>query len=409
MSAVKIEMLPAQEGDCFLVSIGEKDKINMLIDGGYKETYYEHLKPRLVEMAQKGEKLDLVIVTHIDSDHIEGIIELFKENGNSKKPSIIPIKEVWHNSYRHLQFKVDEKAKLDFREKAILSEKIAKGYESRASKNESVNQNKEISAKDGSTLAALLYSGEYNWNTLYDEDAINYDTKDMVKVTGDITFRLLSPDNNRLERLRRFWLKELRKDKYNFKLTDDKIFDDAYEFFMLNLDDFQQSDENTEISSKEEKVDINSLLQRKTSSDTSPVNGSSISFIIEYQTIKMLFLADSHPQLICEKIKRLKDEFSYNTYFDLIKVSHHGSYRNTSVELLSLIDSSCYLFSTNGKKHNHPSLETIARIISREGEERKLFFNYPLPHDYFSDEQLKGEYNYSIESPTENESTVIEL
>lgn len=55
-------------------------------------------------MAKNGEELSLVIVTHVDQDHIEGIIELFNENGTADDPKVIPIKEVWHNSYRHLNF-----------------------------------------------------------------------------------------------------------------------------------------------------------------------------------------------------------------------------------------------------------------------------------------------------------------
>jgi hypothetical protein len=37
--------------------------------------------------------------------------------------------------------------------------------------------------------------------------------------------------------------------------------------------------------------------------------------------------------------------------FDVIKVSHHGSIHNTSVNLLSLIDAPVFLVSSNGSAH----------------------------------------------------------
>ena len=40
MKKVSIEMFPAKVGDSFLISIFEgNDKVNILIDGGFKETY----------------------------------------------------------------------------------------------------------------------------------------------------------------------------------------------------------------------------------------------------------------------------------------------------------------------------------------------------------------------------------
>lgn len=43
------------------------------------------------------EASNLLIISHIDQDHINGIKALLKENENSNSPKIIQIDEVWFN------------------------------------------------------------------------------------------------------------------------------------------------------------------------------------------------------------------------------------------------------------------------------------------------------------------------
>ena len=71
---IKIHMFPARNGDCILV---ETPFRNILIDGGYADTYHNSLKPYLLSRLDSY-VLDLVIVTHIDQDHIVGIIALLE-------------------------------------------------------------------------------------------------------------------------------------------------------------------------------------------------------------------------------------------------------------------------------------------------------------------------------------------
>jgi beta-lactamase superfamily II metal-dependent hydrolase len=405
LSDIRIEMFPALEGDSFLVSLGTDHKTHILIDGGFESTYYEFLKPRLTDMSNKGEYLTLVIVTHIDADHIEGIVELFKENNSAQNPKVIRIDEVWHNSYKHLQTDKKIDVELDWREKSILADIIASGS---IKSKENTNENKNISAEQGSTLAALLHNGKYNWNKEFEERAVNCQTKNLVYLHKDISLRLLSPNSEKLDKLAKYWLKELKKQKYNFRLTDDKIFDDAYEFFLLKQKELENLEQSKDVSYG--IVNIESLLSKKMTYDTSPANGSSISFILEYKGKKLLFLGGSHSQLIYEEIQKLVDNNGYNPSFELIKVSHHGSHRNTSKDLLEIIDSSIFLFSTNGGKNNHPNMETVARIVSRRTErERKLVFNYPPVGELLYDDDIKKKLNFEIIYSTGEKSTVIDL
>nr|WP_228725629.1 MBL fold metallo-hydrolase [Klebsiella quasipneumoniae] len=76
-------MYPAQNGDAFLLSTG---RTNILIDGGYASTFYSYIQKDLEELAAKNACLNLVIITHIDADHIGGIICLLASYGDSDLP-----------------------------------------------------------------------------------------------------------------------------------------------------------------------------------------------------------------------------------------------------------------------------------------------------------------------------------
>lgn len=401
-------MFPALEGDCILISLGDELKrTHILIDGGFGVTYENYIKPRLKEIASNGEIISLVVVTHIDTDHIEGILALLKENKSADNPQIITIEEIWHNSYRHLQLdEAFELTTLDWKEKAILSNIIAKG--SMESK-ESLNGDKDISAEQGSSLAALLYRGNYKWNSRFNGKAVSCDNKKLINLDSDIVIRLLSPNNEKLDKLKEYWLRELQKEKYDFKLNNDELFDDAYEFYLMNQKEIEKDYENKEISYTESTNDLNNYLSKSDSYDYSPANGSSISFILEYKGKKLLFLGDSHPQLIKLEIEKLLNQ-GYSNYFDLIKVSHHGSHRNTSKKLLELIDSDIFLISTNGGKNKHPNKETIARIVCREThKKRQLIFNYFQGDQPWDEKSNQEEYKYEVIYPIGKQYTVIDL
>lgn len=57
---------------------------NILIDGGLPMTYEMVLKPKILEIFNKNEKIDLLIVTHYDNDHIGGILKFVYDDNIEK-------------------------------------------------------------------------------------------------------------------------------------------------------------------------------------------------------------------------------------------------------------------------------------------------------------------------------------
>jgi beta-lactamase superfamily II metal-dependent hydrolase len=113
---MKLRVFQSDHGDCLLLTTA--DGKNMLVDGGLAASFGEHAAPFLGQMHAAGSKLDLVYVSHIDEDHIQGILKLVDTKvawkvhefqtaeGLSPDAPELPeppdIAAVWHNGFGDL-------------------------------------------------------------------------------------------------------------------------------------------------------------------------------------------------------------------------------------------------------------------------------------------------------------------
>lgn len=366
-----LKMFPAKDGDAFLFK--ENDPINaaILVDGGYISTFNELIKPELEKMHASGESLELVVATHIDADHISGLLELFRLNQSAHTPRIINIKNVWHNSLRSLPLEKEEGV-LSKQDHELLAEICSLGFPSPV--NNSLSP-EEISARQGSSLAALLLRGGYRWNNEDGHTSINYEATQTFQLTSHIAIHVLGPPIKRLQSLRRQWFAELRRIGWTGKVAHNEAFDDAYEF-LCAMDDALARINLEEIS---HRATINVPLADAYIPDESLNNASSIAFILETRTSRILFLGDAWANDVINSLSGLRDE-TQPLLLDAVKISHHGSLRNTNIELLGMIDAPIYLISTNGDRHGHPDLPVLKAIVDRPANfVRHLHFNYSTP------------------------------
>jgi beta-lactamase superfamily II metal-dependent hydrolase len=390
---IKIQMLSAGYGDTFILTIeptDPKDEYIFLIDCGFN--FDEIIRPELLKIKDAGRKVDRFIITHFDSDHIEGATAFIKEN--TDKQVIVKVEQIWLNTFRHLQFTKRDNAHTEEDVKKLAALKMQWSSSQKATE-------QEIGAKQAINLGGLLYKYGYSWNDDFSNEAVCTENFKSVTFNKSLKLRLLSPSKGKLEKLEKLFLKELKK--YNINAVDDIILDDAFEIFTkweASANSVEQ-----EISTKSKKLDENLIEDNfPFTPDSGVANGSSIAFYLEVESIKLLFLADAHVDDIISELKlQFPTEDNYPIIFEIIKVSHHGSRKNCNEELLRIIDGPRYLFSTNGKhpKHVHPDLETIFQIIRRplpdNLEIRELIFNYPLEHlKALDDEDLQRKYKYKI-------------
>jgi hypothetical protein len=105
-----LDVRRARKGDCLLLHFGTaRDPGLVLIDGGPKGVYGPHLKPRLEHIRQarglaRDEALpvDLLMVSHVDEDHIQGVLDLtgeMVEAHDARRPLPLRVLGFWHNSF----------------------------------------------------------------------------------------------------------------------------------------------------------------------------------------------------------------------------------------------------------------------------------------------------------------------
>lgn len=389
MDDIKIEMFKAKWGESFLISFNTLDgPTHFMIDMGFTDTYNTFIRKRIQEIANVG-ILDLLVFTHIDQDHIGGGIKFLKENNKSK---IIEIGDIWYNAYRHLQVEKKVNEKLNDEEIRILKDILVSGMNLTEER-----LYKESSGSQGSILGALILEGKYNWNKKFSNNAVYTDSEYNQIIYKDVKITILSPNKDGLQKLASEWKKELNKIGI-LRETDDCIFDDAFEVLISKKFEKHFIPKSKPINYILKSLD--SYLNSSDFVDQGAINGSSISLLLEFNNKRLLFLADSHCETI---IKSLKNIFKPNEhekiYFDLIKISHHGSCGNTNKDLLELIDSDKFIISTNGQRFNHPDIQTIAQIVCRPTDkERVLYFSYSNIIEKYQNKEWMDKYTYTVKS-----------
>lgn len=379
-----ITLFPALNGDCILIQYASSHYI--LVDGGYVNTYKDYLLPKLQKISNEGNFLDLVVVTHIDSDHISGIIKLLEEE---KIP--IGIKQIWYNGYRHIQ----SEAKVSEGKETVAHHKILS-----ETKNEEA---RPISAKEGCTLSALIGNKGIAWNSAFDGKPVIAPSTVELK---EARIHLLSPSSQDITNLEKYWKKKLIMSGMLSQKHGNEFWDDAFEFnlskekpgFIFHTKEVSKS------------YDLEKIKEERYTPDSSATNGSSIAFVLEAEGKKVLMLGDAHAETITDSLNQLYEGSDIPHRFDAVKLSHHGSYNNNSPELLKRICSENWLISTNGYKFNHPDEPTLANVITSDPTtHKKLYFNYSLPIcGELSKKELHNDYNFEIITPNgSNGVTVI--
>ncbi|WP_196250174.1 AVAST type 1 anti-phage system MBL fold metallo-hydrolase Avs1a [Chromobacterium violaceum] len=357
-------MYPGKNGDAFLIDASGS---HILIDAGYASTFNEYIMPDLMHLSQAGGRLDLLICTHIDADHIGGVIEFISSNGTSGARSIVEVNEVWHNSLRSLPASHGPSGSASDRQVLEAIQRrgflLPRGFEPAAN---------PISAKQGSSLARLLKQHGYLWNSGDGTTCMTAKQVPHVLPSG-AQILLIGPTVPRLEELRAWWIHEMRKLSYKGTAPLCELTEDAYEMLCASTGQSAQPVAKT-ISASSVRS-----LEEAFVADTSPTNGSSIAVIVRVGGKKALFLGDAWAADVVEQVKQHQSGTD-PIMFDAVKVSHHGSLHNTNVELLALIDAPVYLISSDGSRHGHPDFEVLAEIVDRPASfERKIYFNYETP------------------------------
>ena len=345
----KIKFLPARFGDSIWIEYGGPQSTRrLLIDGGTAGTR-ARIGTEIKALPADQRRLELVVVSHVDRDHIEGVLGLLED-----QDPLVEIGDFWFNGFAHL---VPESG------------------------------DEEFGAIQGERLSKAILDLELPWNAAFDGKAVSAPGQGSLPtktLAGGMQITLLTPSPVELALLKPVWEAEVRAANLD-------------PGFGLQPND-EQEPEGDEQFGAEDLPDIEALSQSPFNGDDSEANGSSISFIAEFEGKRALFAADAH----VERLIAALDRFSPGAKpaLDLFKISHHGSKRTTSNELIQAVNCSTFVFSTNGSVFKHPHVESVARVIKSGGDAPRLVFNYHGPQNEVWDlDLLKQQHGYSTLYP----------
>ena len=320
-----IDVIGAKHGDCLIISYGDAaNPRRILVDGGPPGTYKRHLRPRLMEIKEeRGNdgpvEFELAMISHVDQDHIKGLLdltkEMIKEEGSSRDPA--RIKRFWHNSFSDITGGT-EPATLTATVDAIV-----------ASSNAGTRPPfPDLDGSDG--RAAHILAGIGQGRQLRDnlielglDGNRPFDGKMVLQgksvELGGIKLDILGPDVARLTHLQQEWNPSL------------------------------------------------SPTQIAAFTDRSIANLSSIVVLAECEGKTILLTGDARGDDIMDWLNdagHLTDGGSFHV--DVLKMPHHGSDNNVSPSFFKAVTADVYLYCGDGK-HDNPEPATLKMMREARG------------------------------------------
>ena len=321
----RIELLPAAHGDSIWVEYGDPARPRrIVIDGGPAPAYEQGLFARLKKL-KKDDRIDLFIVTHIDSDHIDGAVILLQQAAAMG----VQFDEIWFNAWRQL-----EKAGPD-----------------------------TFAPVQGEFLSALIdKSGLLGiWNARTQGNVIEVPETGPLpawELPDNARLTLLSPGPAQIKRLRARWSSAMR------------------DFCGDTAEALRRLDARREYRPPA----LQPVFGGKSlGGDRSVANGSSIAFLLEHDGASCVFAGDAFPRVLAGNLRRLSEARDPGRAapirLDAFKLSHHGSLGNVSDDLVAAVECSRWLVSTNGDIYEHPTRDT-APLIAKHAPGSEFLCNY---------------------------------
>ena len=337
-----LEALRARFGDALILHSGSKAKPQLtVIDGGPPGVYGDALRPRLEAIRAEREldartplDIELMMVSHIDDDHVSGLLELaekLNDRRESGQPLPWKIRRFWHNSFDDILDNDDLQVggSASTMNTASLGDFLApEGSLILAS----VKQGRELRK----LLDALTLGGNLPFKGL-----VLTDGAAKAVTVGDLKITVVAPRKAELVELQKKWNKEIKP--------------------LLKKE-----------RSRERLAEVAAYV------DKSVHNLSSIVVLVESQGKRILLTGDGRGDHTLEGLKAAKLLKGGKLRVDVLKLPHHGSERNVAADYFETIIAKHYVVSADGKFDN-PDVGTLKMIsAARPDDDFTIHLTYPL-------------------------------
>jgi hypothetical protein len=388
---MKLTTFQSDKGDCLLLT--SKGSKRILIDGGMADSYSEHVAPTLHALQKQGGKLDVVYVSHIDEDHISGVLQLLDDlvawrvhdfqiaHGNPTHPAPRAghprppeIGGIWHNAF-HDQVGANAG---DIENMLAATAVILSGAAGQALRDASeehrdlatsMKQALQVSRRIGRELKIPL-------NTEYGNRLMMIRQGMPQLEFGAMKLFLIGPFKEDLEKLQADWNKWL-------KTTAGKA---AVRFVNDESRDHQRDLGTNAMSLLAPLINASKILGQR--SRVTVPNLASLMFFVEENGRTLLLTGDGHWADILKGLAHHgKLSADHNIHVNVLKVQHHGSEHNLNEKFCKDVIADDYIFCGNGA-HENPDLDVIETVAHsrigttaqrskhpKTGQRFKLWFN----------------------------------
>jgi hypothetical protein len=349
-TAIRLEVLPARQGDCLLVEClrDGAPPWRMLVDGGPPDTW-----PLLEARLAPDPRIDVAVITHIDSDHIGGMIPYLQS------PLARQAGDVWFNGRPHLPG---------------------------LGTTRSVAQGESVVAALSGNGSGTTPGSAFPWNAAFGGGAIDTGAEagflEQV-VPGGPRITVLSPTTKRLTALSSLWATAL---------------DDAR----------RGPSEDLGPDAPAPLTDLEPLADMATPRDGSVPNGASIALLVEHRGASLVLGADAYGNVLGAGLKGVAAARGLDSLrVDAFKLPHHGSKGNVLKALVEAAPARHYVVSSNGDLFHHPDDQAVARVLLHAPSTPTVWFNYDNERTRrWADPALRARYGYQVQYPTTPEGGV---
>lgn len=339
----------ARKGDCFLVHYGTPaDPGLLVVDAGPADVYRPHLLPRLeaIRVARgltpsEPLAIDTLMVSHVDDDHINGVLELTKslvERQRNKKPLPFKIRGLWHNAFEDLLGKGAEQlvsaVTTRFGPASLTEDTGFDGLDPATAKVlASIGQG--VSLRRDASMLKLKVNPQFAGRPVC--AAAGSQPIDMAR---ELSLLVAGPMQPELDKLRK-----------------------EYDAFLRRA----------------ARAGATAPPVLASFTDTSIANLSSIVVLASAGGKRMLLTGDARGDKILAGL-RLAGAMTQDRplHVDLLKMPHHGSDRNMTRAFLEQVTADHYVFSGDGE-HGNPERETLDMLrLARGDADYAIHFTYPI-------------------------------
>ena len=329
-----LEALDAKHGDSLLLHFGAPERPRLaLIDGGPNGVWTDPLSGRLEALrAALGDedgtlRIELAMVSHIDDDHINGLLDMTRALLKKKDEGVHPLPwnvlQLWHNHFEDLLGDGGASARLAQAagKPATASAgevAVALGLSECAAVVASVNQGRKL-AQDAAALSIPLNPGFGGGLVRARGD------EPKVVATANVKWLVLGPSDARLDALRTEWQTVVAKS--------------------------QTAGYGAEVAA---------FL------DKSVFNLSSLIVLARSGARTILLTGDARGDDILDALRLGGLLDGGGAHFDVLKVPHHGSDRNVTREFFETVTADHYVISADGK-HDNPDVKMLRMLAEARG------------------------------------------